>query len=139
MDLRDSGCYFIYKSMLSPQQIEVDDLFTYQTQENSFADKNSYCGSASSVCCPDGRYTTFRDLDSFSAISSAASIFLSSMRPSPPCESDVAISLAPNESPSALMMLAIFCCSACPTVTSVTRCTVHIIQYTDVRSTYLLY
>ncbi|EDL87263.1 rCG39120 [Rattus norvegicus] len=45
-------------------------------------------------------------------MSSAASSFRSSIRPSPAVASELAISSAALESPSAEMMAAFFCCSA---------------------------
>lgn len=54
----------------------------------------------------------FRERDSWYAMSSAASSLRSSMRPSPAVASELAISSAALESPSAEMMAAFFCCSA---------------------------
>lgn len=55
----------------------------------------------------------FRERDSWYAMSSAASSLRSSIRPSPAVASELAINSAALESPSAEMMAAFFCCSAC--------------------------
>lgn len=54
----------------------------------------------------------FRERESWYAMSSAASSLRSSIRPSPAEASELAISSAALESPSAEMMAAFFCCSA---------------------------
>lgn len=73
-----------------------------------------YCGDGMfmSTLWPEGRYVTWRDRDSWYAISSAASIRLSSTKPSPAPPNDLANSFAASASPSAEMIAAIFCCSA---------------------------
>lgn len=53
-----------------------------------------------------------RERDSWYAMSSAASSLRSSIRPSPAEASELAISSAALESPSAEIMAAFFCCSA---------------------------
>lgn len=69
-------------------------------------------GNWSNVPCPDGRYVTLRERESWKAMSSAASSLRSSTRPSPASIRELAMSKAAWESPSAEMMAACFCCSA---------------------------
>lgn len=71
-----------------------------------------HCGSWSNVPCPEGRYVTFRERESWKAMSSAASSLRSSTKPSPASIRELAMSKAAWESPSAEMMAACFCCSA---------------------------
>ena len=59
-----------------------------------------------------GKYATLGALLTLSAISSAASILRSSIKPSPASLNDCAISDAARASPSAETMAASFCCSA---------------------------
>lgn len=59
-----------------------------------------------------GKYATLGALLILSAISSAASILRSSIKPSPAFLNDCAINAAPWASPSAVTIAASFCCSA---------------------------
>ena len=72
----------------------------------------NYCGRERRVFWSGGRYTTLREAAMEAATSSAVSILLSSTNPSPVSLNAFASRLAASESPSALIIAAVFTCSA---------------------------